>query len=73
MSPLEMIAEWRRGCSCSGKGHPENCQKCTRGLIDSLEMALKNTQEIPKRYQGGGSLDVIGRDGCKLTIRRLNE
>lgn len=56
MSPLEMIAEWRKGCSCAGAyfdkmmGHPEGttqpeeCHECTRGLIDALETKLKEQQ-----------------------------
>lgn len=51
MTPLEMIAQWRKGCSntmefsASGKYlgqclHPENCPDCTRGLIDAIERVL---------------------------------
>lgn len=40
MGPLEMIAEWRKGCSCASVSNPEPCQECTRALIDSMEKAL---------------------------------
>lgn len=55
MTPLEMIAEWRKGCSCAGPlydemfGRPEGtsspaeCEACTVGLIDALERALRQT------------------------------
>lgn len=43
MTPLEMIAEWRKGCSVAASIlYPENCQSCTRALIDALEKALRN-------------------------------
>lgn len=41
MTPLAMVQEWRKGCSCSPKEHPEECLECTRALIDALEPALK--------------------------------
>jgi hypothetical protein len=52
MLPLDMIAEWRKGCSCAGPMHDElfkpknptsatECEACTVGLIDALEAALK--------------------------------
>lgn len=41
MTPLEMIAEWRRGCSCAAPGRPEECRECTRALVDALERKLK--------------------------------
>lgn len=36
-----MIAEWRKGCSCASHGRPEECQECTRGLIDAIEGRLR--------------------------------
>ena len=36
MEILEMIAEWRKGCSISGK-HPVECSACTEALIDKIE------------------------------------
>lgn len=53
MTPLEMIAEWRRGCSCAGPEYeqmfkkpegsssPCECTDCTEGLINALEAKLK--------------------------------
>ena len=53
MTPLEMIAEWRKGCTCAGPTAvthglapegtgPEDCPECTVGLIDHLEAALRS-------------------------------
>lgn len=36
MEILEMIAEWRKGCSLSGK-NAINCPACTETLIDSIQ------------------------------------
>lgn len=53
MIPLEMIAEWRKGCSCSmdiandgsvTKNSPATCQVCTEALIDALESRLTRLQ-----------------------------
>lgn len=40
MTPLEMIAEWRKGCSCAAPGKPEECQECTVALINALERSI---------------------------------
>lgn len=51
MHPLEMIAEWRKGCSIAGPEHskcfpdgeplsPGYCVACTEGLIDAIQEAL---------------------------------
>lgn len=38
MTPAQMIAEWRKGCSCADDpAHPEECQECTRGLIEAID------------------------------------
>lgn len=55
MSPLEMIAEWRKGCSEAGslfsKMFPsqeprpaEDCTACTVGLIDAMQKHLETLQ-----------------------------
>jgi len=53
MTPLEMIAEWRKGCSCGGPPFdlgmgnaegttsPAQCEECTVALIDALESVLR--------------------------------
>lgn len=47
MTPLEMIAEWRKGCavvaSCGMRHRPEKCEECTLALINALEARLKMT------------------------------
>lgn len=49
MTPLEMIATWRQGCSCSQEIgldgsvtplSPAVCQECTEALINALESRL---------------------------------
>jgi hypothetical protein len=42
MNCLQMIAEWHKGCTCATPGKPEECQECTRALIDALERRLKD-------------------------------
>lgn len=39
---FDMIAEWKRGCSCADAQHPEECQECTRALIECIEKRLRN-------------------------------
>ena len=48
MTPLEMLAEWRRGCSCAAPEHPEECPECTSGLISAIERyhLLANSEMI---------------------------
>ena len=41
MTPLEMIAEWRRGCSNAYNGRPVECHQCTLGLIEALERKFR--------------------------------
>lgn len=53
MSPLQMIAEWRKGCSVAGPAYdamfkkpegtsaPEACHDCTVGLINAMEKYLQ--------------------------------
>lgn len=45
MKPLEMIAEWRKGCSVAGplvepNGSPADCFECTEELVRALERRL---------------------------------
>ena len=45
MRPLEMIAEWRRGCTVAGPllgydDSPAECAECTDALIDAIESHL---------------------------------
>ena len=56
MNPLEMIKEWKKGCTCAGPyydkmlGNPEGttspweCKECTEGLINAIEEYLKKEQ-----------------------------
>ena len=39
MTILEMIKEWRKGCSC-GLQNPADCSDCTTALIDAVERKL---------------------------------
>ncbi len=52
-TPIEMIAEWKKGCTCGGpvfdriEGNepgttsPAECAECTAALIDALEHVLR--------------------------------
>lgn len=82
MTPLAMVQEWKRGCSCATPGKPEECAECTRGLLDALEPALKRQlaeahealaaanrlfeEALPKFNWGASALDANA-------IRLLNE
>jgi hypothetical protein len=63
MTPLQMIAEWEKGCTCAGPAHdaifkPANptsateCEPCTQGLIDALKSALATTTLVKIGYLG---------------------
>lgn len=58
MTLLEMIAEWRKGCSCAGPLHdtifrpkhptsPTECEECTAGLIDAMEARIRKLNLDP--------------------------
>lgn len=82
MTPLAMVQEWKRGCSCATPGKPEECAECTRGFLDALEPALKRQlaeahealaaanrlfeEALPKFNWGASALDANA-------IRLLNE
>lgn len=44
MEILEMIMEWRKGCSCAPPEHPKECPECTLGLINAIEAKEKVAQ-----------------------------
>jgi len=58
MKPLDMINEWRKGCSCAGPyfdkmmGYADGttpaseCIECTNGLIDALEKSLQTDESL---------------------------
>lgn len=61
MTILEMIAEWRKGCSNTndrqhgGKSYrvsPVNCSECTIGLIESIEARMQ-------KHEGLRALDEL--------------
>jgi flagellar biosynthesis/type III secretory pathway protein FliH len=58
MTIPEMIAEWRRGCSCAEPGKPEQCRDCTKALIEAIAKrcdALESLSHAQHRlgYQEG--------------------
>lgn len=57
MTPLEQISEWRKGCSCSRPGKPEECLECTRGLIEALEKSIRRT--VMTDTKGAGDIEAI--------------
>lgn len=43
MTILELIIEWRKGCSNTTDDNPVTCPMCTVGLIEAIEkQAIKN-------------------------------
>lgn len=52
MTILEMIAEWRRGCSIGGPAayppsdSPCDCFECTEGLVDAIEAKERRLPEL---------------------------
>lgn len=63
MRPLEMIAEWRKGCTVAGplfneiidkdgKTSPADCVECTEGLINALEGRLREDERKNARWRG---------------------
>lgn len=82
MSPLEMIAEWRKGCSVAGplfdsmmtpdaphSTNPGECHECTMGLIVALEKALPAIEADAKRLQRLIELCGYVEDGSCETVR----
>lgn len=65
MKPLEMIAEWRKGCSIAGPAcgqddSPAECHECTEALIDAISSRLsrpftdwKPIAELPDALKDG--------------------
>lgn len=70
MTPLEMIEEWERGCSCAPHD-PAECKECTRGLIQ----ALKNRLSKPDFWtttEPGGLISDGARRRFRHTLARYN-
>lgn len=74
MTPLEMIQEWRRGCSCADPQHPEQCQECTRALIDAMERKLSTVvspdANVEKNRQMLLERSVVGLKKYGVTTER---
>lgn len=47
MTPLEILTEWRKGCSCAPAARPEECMMCTRAAMDAIELRLRQHQPKP--------------------------
>lgn len=50
MHPLNVIEEWRNGCSCSigaegGAVHPSSCEACTEAAMKAIESWFKSSSE----------------------------
>lgn len=45
MTPLEIIAEWEKGCSCASLGKPEECAECTGAALRAIKDRL--TKDSP--------------------------
>lgn len=48
MTPLEMIAEWRRGCGNTIGAEPEQCEECTKALIEAIAAKLAEPVAVPQ-------------------------
>jgi len=58
MTILEMISEWRNGCSC-GLYNPADCRDCTVALIDAIEKKLnKQNEPFPGDGVAGSDCDI---------------
>lgn len=76
--PLEMIAEWKKGCSIagpqSGEGDsPANCFECTAALIDALESVLREPSvEMIEDVAGSQEWDYRNEaDDCRQAARDI--
>lgn len=77
MRPLEMIAEWRKGCSCAGPEYercfrkppgsssPAECSPCTEGLADALEKVLPELELKARLFDLLHSLEEIEWSGTR--------
>ena len=59
MTPLEMIAEWSKGCSCATAGNPEECQECTRALIDAIERSVGPIESLKSVRIDGNDVPLV--------------
>lgn len=79
MKPLEMIAEWRKGCTVAGPMHhkcfPDGeplsagyCVECTEGLIEALERVLRepNIEMLAEAEKAGGECDIGPQGGREI-------
>ena len=62
MTPQEMIAEWRKGCSCAPSNKPTACYSCTLALINALaervERAEKQNDRLMQMLEDTSRLSI---------------
>lgn len=46
MNILDLIAEWRKGCSKAPASNPEECHACTVALIDAIERHERQVEQV---------------------------
>ena len=63
---LDIIAEWRNGCSCATPGRPEECAECSRNAIEALERWLR---ELPAEVE----LAVLSHGMAMVDAEMLSE
>lgn len=56
MHPIDVIKEWRKGCSCTIGEHPSQCEECTENAMKAIERYF----EILSAH-GGGVVNVKTR------------
>lgn len=53
MHPLDVIKEWRKGCSCTIEQHPSQCEECTDNAMKAIERYFNVLSA-----HGGGAVNV---------------
>lgn len=66
MTIIEMIAEWRRGCSDAAPDSPELCAQCTRGLIDAIERKELSRLKVSSGPSGDELVEVFVSESGEL-------
>lgn len=56
MHPIDVIKEWRKGCSCTIGEHPSQCEECTENAMKAIERHF----ELLSAH-GGGVVNVKTR------------
>lgn len=79
LHPLEIIAEWRKGCSCA-IDRPAECIECTEAAMSAIEkwhtmMNAQNYPDVGSQLQKEQTFPLIGGpfDGQKVSLPVTND